>query len=325
MTDCRFCRAPLTRTFVDLGRAPLSNAFLSTEQIPLPEAHYPLHAYVCDNCLLVQLEEFASPATIFGDYLYFSSYSNAWLRHSEVYAARMIQRLRLDSQSLVVEVASNDGYLLQYFRQGGIDVQGVEPAANVAEVARAKGIATEVAFFGVTTARRLADARQADLICANNVLAHVPDLNDFVAGLAILLKPSGTITVEFPHLLRLIAERQFDTIYHEHFSYFSLLSVDRVFAHHGLKVVDVDRLATHGGSLRIHACHSTAGLQPTDRFHDVMAEELAAGLADAAAYGRFGATVIDVKCELYLEFLISARRKARRSSAMARRPRATRC
>ncbi len=310
MTDCRFCRVPLTRTFVDLGRAPLSNAFLSADQLRLPEAHYPLHAYVCDNCLLVQLEEFASPETIFGDYLYFSSYSDAWLRHAEAYAARMIQRLQLDARSLVVEVASNDGYLLQYFRQGGIDVLGVEPAANIAEVARAKGIATEVAFFGVTTARRLAAVRQADLICANNVLAHVPDLNDFVAGLAILLKPLGTITVEFPHLLRLIAERQFDTIYHEHFSYFSLLSVDRVFAHHGLKVIDVDRLSTHGGSLRIYVCHSTAGRERTERFHDVMAEELAAGLAEAAAYERFGAAVIDVKCDV-LEFLISARREGK--------------
>jgi SAM-dependent methyltransferase len=310
MTDCRFCRTPLTRSFVDLGRAPLSNAYLSSDQLRLPEAHYPLHAYVCDKCLLVQLEEFASPETIFGDYLYFSSYSEAWLRHAEAYAERMIEQLGLDTRSLVVEVASNDGYLLQYFRQGGIDVLGVEPAANIAAVARAKGVATEVAFFGVATARRLAEVRQADLICANNVLAHVPDLNDFVAGLALLLKPSGTITVEFPHLLRLITERQFDTIYHEHFSYFSLLSVDQVFARHGLKVVDVDRLPTHGGSLRIHARHAIAAGECTERFHDVTAEEIAAGLAEAGSYERFGAAVIDVKCDV-LAFLIAARREGK--------------
>ena len=307
MMVCRFCGAPLTRTFADLGRAPLSNAFLSEEQLRLPEPHYPLHAYVCDACLLVQLEAFASPEQIFTDYLYFSSYSDVWLRHAEAYAERMVEELRLGAHSLVVEVASNDGYLLQYFHRRGVGVQGVEPAANVAEVARAKGIPTEVAFFGVATARRLAGVRRADVICANNVLAHVPDLNDFVAGLALLLAPSGVITVEFPHLLRLIAERQFDTIYHEHFSYFSLLSVERVFAHHGLTVFDVDRLATHGGSLRIHACHSAAGRERSERFADVMGAERAAGLADVAAYERFADGVVEVKCAV-LEFLVGARR-----------------
>ncbi len=264
---CRFCGAPLTRTFVDLGRAPLSNAFLTAEQLRLPEPHYPLHVHVCDECLLVQLEEFAPAEQIFSDYLYFSSYSDAWLRHAEAYAARMTQQLRLGPQSLVVEVASNDGYLLQYFQRRGVDVLGVEPAANVAEVAMAKGIPTELAFFGVATAQQLAAQRQADLICANNVLAHVPDLNDFVAGLAVMLKPSGTITVEFPHLLRLISECQFDTIYHEHFSYFSVLVVDRVFARHGLRVFDVDRLPTHGGSLRIHACHAAADRPRSEQVH----------------------------------------------------------
>ena len=305
---CRFCGTALRRSFVDLGRSPLSNAFLTADQLREMEPHYPLHAYVCENCLLVQLEAFASPATIFTDYAYFSSFSETWLRHAEAYAARMTRELGLGADSLVVELASNDGYLLRYFRQHGIAVLGVEPAANVAAVAEAGGVPTEVAFFGVATAHRLAAAgKQADLICANNVLAHVPDLNDFVAGLPILLKPSGTITVEFPHLLRLIEERQFDTIYHEHFSYFSLLVVDKVFARHGLLVFDVDRLSTHGGSLRIHACHAEAARPRTDRFAAVLAEEAEAGLDDPTGYDRFAASVIDIKCQV-LEFLIAARR-----------------
>jgi SAM-dependent methyltransferase len=311
-TACRFCRADLTRTFVDLGRSPLSNAFLAADQLRQMEPHFPLHVYVCETCLLVQLEAFATPEHIFGDYLYFSSFSDHWLRHAEAYAARMIPELGLGGDSLVVEVASNDGYLLQYFRQSGVDVLGVEPAANVAKVATAKGVPTEVAFFGTATARRLVAAgKAADLICANNVLAHVPELNDFVAGLRMLLKPSGTITVEFPHLLRLIEERQFDTVYHEHFSYFSLLVVDQVFAEHGLRVFDVDRLPTHGGSLRIHAGHvGEPARQRTERFDAVMADESAAGLAEVATYDRFADSVIDVKCQV-LEFLITARREGK--------------
>ncbi|HEY2617232.1 MAG TPA: class I SAM-dependent methyltransferase [Acetobacteraceae bacterium] len=308
---CRFCASEQRRSFVDLGRSPLSNAFLTADQLRSMEPHYPLHAYVCEHCLLVQLEALAAPGTIFSEYLYFSSYSEMWLRHAEAYAARMTRQLGLGADSLVVELASNDGYLLQYFLRNGIDVLGVEPAANVAAVAEARGVPTEVAFFGVATAGRLATAgRQADLICANNVLAHVPDLNDFVAGLPILLKSSGTITVEFPHLLRLIAQRQFDTIYHEHFSYFSLLVVDKVFARHGLRVFDVDHLPTHGGSLRVHACHAAAARECSERFHATLAEEADAGLADLATYDRFAATVIDVKCEV-LEFLIGARRAGR--------------
>jgi len=305
-TPCRFCHAPLRRNFVDLGRSPLSNAYLTAEQLRLPEPHYPLHAYVCENCLLVQLEAVETPEAIFGDYLYFSSYSDGWLRHAEMYAARMTQELRLDANSLVVELASNDGYLLQYFQQRGIPVLGVEPAANVAQVAMAKGIPTDVTFFDVAAAQRMAgEGRHADLICANNVLAHVPDLNDFVAGLPILLKPAGIVTVEFPHLLRLIEQRQFDTIYHEHFSYFSLLVVDKVFTQHGLQIFDVDRLQTHGGSLRIHA--SREHRLRTERFRAVLSEEMAAGLGDIAGYDQFAATVIDVKCRV-LEFLIAARR-----------------
>ena len=309
---CRFCRSELRRSFVDLGRSPLSNALLIAEQLPVMEPHYPLHAYVCETCLLVQLQAVATPDTIFTNYPYFSSFSETWLRHSEAYAERMTRELGLGPGSLVVEPASNDGHLLHNFRRRGIGVLGVEPAANVAAVAAARGVPTEVAFFGTATARRLAAAgRQADLICANNVLAHVPDLNDFVAGLAILLKPSGTITAEFPHLLRLIAERQFDTIYHEHFSYFSLLVVDKVFAQHGLRVFDVDRLPTHGGSLRVHACHAAdTSRMRGERFAAVIAEETQAGLADLATYDRFAATVVEAKCQV-LAFLIGARRCGR--------------
>jgi SAM-dependent methyltransferase len=248
---CRFCAAELTRSFVDLGRSPLANSFLSVDDLRRMEPFYPLHAYVCDNCLLVQLEEYESAENIFSDYLYFSSYSELWLRHCRDYAERMVERYRLSASSLVVEIASNDGYLLQYFKERGVGVLGVEPASNVARVASDKGIATEVAFFGVDTARRLvAQGRQADLTAANNVLAHVPDLNDFVAGFKILLKPTGIATFEFPHLLRLIEECQFDTIYHEHFSYFSLLVVDKIFARHGLAIFDVEQLPTHGGDRR---------------------------------------------------------------------------
>lgn len=304
---CRFCGAPLRRKLVDLGRAPLSNACLTAEQLRLPEPHYPLCAYVCEECLLVQVEEVVSAEQIFGEYLYFSSYSDAWLQHADAYAKRMTDQLRLGAQSLVVEVASNDGYLLQYFRQRGVGVLGVEPAANVAAVATGKGIATEIAFFGIETACRLAERGKADLICANNVLAHVPDLNGFVAGFPVLLKTSGIVTVEFPHLQRLIADTQFDTIYHEHFSYFSLLVVDRLFARHGLYVFDVDRLPTHGGSLRVHACHVGANRQRTARFYAVLAEERAAGLDRIETYECFGEAVVDAKCAL-LEFLIKARR-----------------
>lgn len=308
-TLCRFCGSPLRRTFVDLGRSPLSNSFLTAEQLRLPEPHYPLHAYVCESCLLVQLEEFEAAENIFSDYLYFSSFSDLWLRHCQDYAERIISELGLGAESLVVEIASNDGYLLQYFQQRGVNVLGVEPARNVAKIAQQKGISTEVAFFGTATACRLAEAgRQADLICANNVLAHVPDINDFVAGFKLLLKPLGTITVEFPHLQRLIAERQFDTIYHEHFSYLSLFVANNVFARHGLRVFDVDRLPTHGGSLRIHACHAEdASRGPTERLRAALAEEQAAGLTDLATYNRFAESVSDVKCQV-LEFLIAARR-----------------
>ena len=308
---CRFCNADLKRTFVDLGRSPLANSLLSAEHIERGEASYPLHAYVCDSCLLVQLQEFERAENIFNDYLYFSSFSRLWLQHCREYAAQMSKRFALDGRSLVVEVASNDGYLLQYFKESGVGVLGVEPAANVAKAAQDKGIATEVAFFGVETARRLAAAgKSADLMAANNVLAHVPDLHDFVAGFKLLLKPAGTATFEFPHLLRLIEERQFDTIYHEHFSYFSFLIVDKIFARHGLRIYDVETLPTHGGSLRLFVCHTYAPFDRTGRVDDLIAKERAAGLDRIDTYASFANAVIDIKCEL-LDFLIEARKNGK--------------
>jgi 2-polyprenyl-3-methyl-5-hydroxy-6-metoxy-1,4-benzoquinol methylase len=306
--NCRFCNASLKRTFVDLGRSPLANSLLSAEDVQRGEASYPLHAYVCDNCLLVQLQAFERAENIFSDYLYFSSFSQLWLQHCQRYAAQMSKRFALDGRSLVVEIASNDGYLLQYFKERGIGVLGVEPAANVAKVAQEKGIATEVAFFGAETARRLVAAgKSADLMAANNVLAHVPDLHDFVTGFKLLLKPAGTATFEFPHLLNLIDERQFDTIYHEHFSYFSFLVVDKIFAQHGLRIYDVEALPTHGGSLRLFVCHADAPFARTGSVNDLIAKERAEGLDRIDTYASFANAVIDIKCEL-LDFLIEARR-----------------
>jgi hypothetical protein len=304
---CRFCDAELTRTFVDLGRSPLANSLLRADDIDRSEPTYPLHVFVCERCLLVQVAEFAPAANIFSDYLYFSSYSQLWLDHCRDYANRMVERYRLNASSLVVEVASNDGYLLQYFKECGIDVLGVEPAANVAKAAQGKGIATEVAFFGVETARRLrAAGRSADLMAANNVLAHVPDLHDFVGGFKILLKLLGTATFEFPHLLRLMAENQFDTIYHEHFSYFSFHVVDKVFAKHELRIYDVESLSTHGGSLRLFVCHHDAPFPRTGNVDEMIASERAAGLDRIEGYAGFANSVVDIKCEL-LDFLIEAR------------------
>ena len=304
---CRFCDAELTRTFADLGRSPLANSLLSAADIDRSEPTYPLHAHVCERCLLVQVQEFAPAANIFNDYLYFSSYSQLWLDHCRDYAGRMVERYALNSGSLVVEVASNDGYLLQYFKERGIGVLGVEPAANVAKAAQDKGIATEVVFFGVETARRLrAAGKSADLIAANNVLAHVPDLHDLVGGFKLLLKPAGTATLEFPHLLRLIRENQFDTIYHEHFSYFSFHVVDQIFAKHGLRIYDVESLSTHGGSLRIFVCHDDAPFARTGRVDEMIATERAAGLDRIEGYAGFAKSVVDIKCAL-LDFLIEAR------------------
>jgi 2-polyprenyl-3-methyl-5-hydroxy-6-metoxy-1,4-benzoquinol methylase len=306
---CRFCGSLLQQTFVDLGMSPLSNAYLRPEQLSQMEPFYPLHARVCGQCFLVQLAEFERPEKIFGDYAYFSSYSQSWLSHARKYAEAMIERFQLDGKSFVVEVASNDGYLLQYFQAKGVPVLGVEPAQNVAQAAEKKGIRTLVKFFSVDTARELrADGQQADLIVGNNVLAHVPDLIDFVSGLKLLLKPRGIITVEFPHLLRLIECTQFDTIYHEHFSYFSFCAAENVFAKHGLTVFDVEELPTHGGSLRLFACHreeSQWELQP--RVSELHAREIAAGIGKLETYSSFGERVRETKRAL-LEFLIGVKR-----------------
>ena len=251
---CRFCSAPLRVTLVDLGRTPLANSYLAPEQLRAPEPTFPLHARLCSACRLVQVEDVAAPETIFGHYAYFSSYSASWVEHARRFAVMAKERWRLDANSLVVEVASNDGYLLRHFVDMGVQVLGIEPAANVAEAARAAGVETDVAFFGRATAERLlSEGRKADLIVGNNVFAHVPDINDFVAGFPVLLKPDGVVSLEFPHVLKLIEQTQFDTIYHEHFSYLSLYTTEKILAAHGLKVFDVTELPTHGGSLRVMA------------------------------------------------------------------------
>jgi 2-polyprenyl-3-methyl-5-hydroxy-6-metoxy-1,4-benzoquinol methylase len=306
---CRFCEATLTRSFVDLGMSPLSNAYLTGEQLSCMEPFYPLRAFVCDSCFLVQLEQYETPAHLFGDYAYFSSYAESWLAHARMYVDSMIDRFGLNSTSQVVEIASNDGYLLQYFQQKDVPVLGVEPAANVAAVARAAGIPTIVKFFGVETARELAsEGHNADLLIGNNVLAHVPDLNDFVAGFRKLLKVDGIVTLEFPHLLELVLRNEFDTIYHEHFSYFSFLTAESVLAKHGLTVFDVQQLPTHGGSLRLFARNTSDASRPvTPAVARLRELELDAGLRRIETYGRFAEQVKETKRNL-LEFLIAAKR-----------------
>jgi SAM-dependent methyltransferase len=306
---CRFCGRPLAHTFADLGVSPLANSYLEPEDLLKAERFYPLRVYVCGGCLLVQLPEAESPEAIFSDYAYFSSFSESWLRHAERYAAEVTERFGLTGQSRVVEIASNDGYLLRFFQQRGIPVQGIEPAANVAAAAEALGIPSLVRFFGEALARELAaEGRQADLLVGNNVLAHVPALNDFVAGLKVLLAPGGVVTMEFPHLLRLMDEVQFDTIYHEHFSYFSFATVRRVFAVHGLDLFDVEELPTHGGSLRIFGCHAgERSRRPEEpRVADLLAREAAAGLGSLDGYRDFDRRVQALKRGL-LRFLIDAR------------------
>jgi SAM-dependent methyltransferase len=307
-TRCRFCESPLRHLFADLGMSPLSNRYLEEEELARMEPFYPLRALVCDSCFLVQLDEFESPESIFSNYAYFSSYSTTWLEHAKAYVELAVERFGLDATSKVVEVASNDGYLLQYFVERQIPVLGVEPAANVAAVANDRGIPTTVQFFGRETAEGLAADSQADLIVGNNVLAHVPDLNDFVAGLKVLLKPGGTITMEFPHLVRLIDERQFDTIYHEHFSYFSFLTARDVFAEHGLSLYDVEELPTHGGSLRIYAGHADDTKEPSERAGTLAQREHDAGLRQLSTYRKFASSVIEEKREI-LDFLISLKRE----------------
>ena len=310
LINCRFCETPLRYTFADLGMSPLSNSYLKPEDLQKMEPFYPLHVYICENCYLVQLPEFQSPEKIFRDYAYFSSYSETWLNHAKVYAQLMIDRFGFTTKSHVIEIASNDGYLLRYFKEKNIPVLGVEPAHNVAQVATAAGIPTMVKFFSVETAKELVnEGKQADLLVGNNVLAHVPDLNDFVEGMKIVLKPRGVITMEFPHLMRLMEENQFDTIYHEHFSYFSLITVEKVFNAHGLTLFDVEELSTHGGSLRIYACHTEDTSKPIDkRISELRDREKNAGFRNMDHYLSFADRVRETKRNI-LDFLIRVKRE----------------
>ena len=309
---CRFCGSRLGQTLVDLGMSPLCESYVAADRLDQMEPFYPLHVYVCETCLLAQLEEFVSPEEIFGEYAYFSSYADSWLRHAKDYTDLMVRRFRIGARSRVVELASNDGYLLQYFVEKGIPVLGIEPARNVAKAAVEKGVPTLVEFFGTRLAEKLAaDGRRADLVVGNNVLAQVPALNDFVGGIKVLMAPEGVATLEFPHLLRLIDGNQFDTIYHEHFSYFSFLAVEKVFAAHGLTLFDVEELATHGGSLRIFARHVEDGTKPVDgRVDELRRRERAAGLDRMEAYSAFSEKVVETKRKL-LDLLIRIKREGK--------------
>ncbi|MBV8101630.1 MAG: class I SAM-dependent methyltransferase [Verrucomicrobia bacterium] len=310
---CRFCYAPLKQTFVDLGMSPLCESYVSADHLNAMEPFYPLHVRVCEKCYLVQLEQYVSPQHIFGEYAYFSSYSDSWLKHAATYVETISERLGLGPESLCVELASNDGYLLQYFVAKGIPVIGVEPAANVAKVAEERGVPTVVEFFGVKTALEMFEAGQAaDLIIGNNVLAQVPDLNDFVAGIQILLKPRGVVTLEFPHLVRLMEQNQYDTIYHEHFSYFSFITVENILAAHGLVLFDVEELPTHGGSIRIYARHAEDKSKPvTPAVENLRERELALRLDCMDSYLSFAEQVKESKRAL-LELLIRLRRQGKR-------------
>ena len=310
---CRCCGEQLQTTFVDLGMSPLCNTQIPPERLHEVEPFYPLHAYVCDHCFLVQLQEFVGPEDIFGEYAYFSSYSESWVEHARKYVAMACQRFQLGPTSKVMEIASNDGYLLQHFVRAGVPALGIEPAANVAEAAMANGVPTTVRFFGKSSAEEIAGEHgRPDLLLGNNVLAHVPNLNDFVDGMKRLLAPRGTITMEFPHLQRLMESNQFDTIYHEHFSYFSLIAVEQVFARHGLTLFDVEELPTHGGSLRIYARHAETAEPPvSERLLDLRHRERDDGLMTLDRYGGFGEQVRATKRKL-LTFLIEAKQQGKR-------------
>lgn len=314
--SCRFCNHALSYVFTDLGSSPLANSYLNSEQLNAMEPFYPLCVYVCEKCFLVQLPEHQSGEAIFTDYAYFSSFSESWLRHAREYTRMMIERFKLNSGQLVVEIASNDGYLLKNFIEYKIPVLGVEPANNVAQVANEAGIPTIVKFFGTQTAMELSEAgKHADLIIGNNVLAHVPALNDFIKGIKILLKKGGVVTMEFPHLMRLIDENQFDTIYHEHFSYFSLTTVEKVFSAHGLTLFDVDELSTHGGSLRIYARHDGDESMPiSEKIYDLKAREEGVGFNKVDYYFSFAEKVKETKRSA-LEFLIKAKKEKKSVAA----------
>jgi 2-polyprenyl-3-methyl-5-hydroxy-6-metoxy-1,4-benzoquinol methylase len=308
---CRLCGAELTHTFVDLGMSPLCESYVPAERLDEAEVFYPLHVRLCGSCLLVQLPAYVSGEHIFSDYAYFSSYSDSWVAHAKRYADAMIGRLGLTSDSLVTEVASNDGYLLQHFLARGVPVLGVEPAANVAEVARSRDVTTEAKFLAPETGHEIAQRHgQADLVAANNVFAHVPDIRGFAEGLRALVKDTGLVTLEFPHLLRLIERRQYDTIYHEHFSYLSLLTSSRALATAGLRVVDVDELDTHGGSLRVYVRPEESASEPGARVKAVLDEEESAGLHTVVGHEGFAHEVLQIKSEL-LEFLLTAAREGR--------------
>jgi SAM-dependent methyltransferase len=309
---CRLCGGELGTTFIDLGMSPLCESFLAPEQVDAMEPYFPLHALVCGECFLVQLREYVSPDHIFTEYAYFSSYSTSWVAHAKRYCEMITERLGLGSDSLVVELASNDGYLLQHFVPLGVPVLGIEPAANVAKVAVDKGIETCVDFFGIRLADQLAAAgRKADLIAGNNVLAQVPDLNDFVAGMTRLLKPEGVVTLEFPHLERLIEGNQFDTIYHEHFSYFSLTTIDIMARRHGLKLIDVEELPTHGGSLRVYLAHADSSRSVDKRVTALLKREEKRGFCKLETYTTFSDRVTRTKRKL-LSFMISAKEDGKR-------------
>ena len=309
---CRFCESHLNQTFVDLGMSPLCQTHIAPNQLNHMERFYPLHVYVCEKCFLVQLGEYVSPEEIFSEYAYFSSYSDTWLRHVKAYVDMMQERFNLYDRSHVVEIASNDGYLLQFFVQKGIPVLGIEPAANVAQMAVERGIPTLIKFFGQETAYDVSlKAGKADLLLGNNVLAHVPNLNDFVSGMKVLLKPQGVLTMEFPHLIRLIDENQFDTIYHEHFSYFSFTTVERIFAAHGLTLFDVDELSTHGGSLRIYGCHVENTSKPVSKkVADLKSREDTWGVRKMETYSLFAERVKATKRSI-LKFLIDAKERGK--------------
>jgi 2-polyprenyl-3-methyl-5-hydroxy-6-metoxy-1,4-benzoquinol methylase len=300
LPTCRFCNAKLI-SFCDLGQSPLSNSFLEESQLQTKETFYPLHAYVCEICYLVQLDEFESPKNIFTNYAYFSSYSETWLKHCQEYTNQVISRFKINHNKKVIEIASNDGYLLKYFKEEKIPVLGIEPAENVAQVAESSGIPTVKSFFNSELAQNLqAENKQADLLICNNVLAHVPNLNDFIAGLKILLKPEGVITLEFPSLSKLIEQNQFDTIYHEHFSYFSCLTVEKIFLHHGLTLFDIDELNTHGGSFRIYVQHQESTGNPiSENVSRVKRMEKNKGLDKLSSYLNFKKQVEKTKHQLY--------------------------
>jgi hypothetical protein len=309
--ECRLCGAPVTRTFVDIGMSPLCESYVPADKLDDAEAFYPLHVRLCEKCLLVQLPAYVPGEDIFSEYAYFSSYSDSWVAHAKRYATSMTESLKLTPDSLVTEVASNDGYLLQHFQAAGIPVLGVEPAANVAESARARGITTEVQFLGAETGREIAQRHgRADLVAGNNVFAHVPDIRGFAAGLRALVKDEGTVTLEFPHLLRLIERRQYDTIYHEHFSYLSLLTSSRALETAGLRVTDVEELETHGGSLRVYARPAESAGEPSARVKAVLAAEEAAGLHTVEGHEGFAPAVLKIKSDL-LEFLLRAAREGK--------------